>query len=109
MLELIPETGAVSFIVEDTKGEYAGLVTLDEIKAALLDPGAVPLLVVRDVLRSGIPQVRMTDDLATVLETFARFGIDHLPVVPTDHGRGVTMISRAALLKVYQRELAQRS
>ena len=40
---------------------------------------------------------------------FARCGIDHLPVIQGEHGRGVTMISRAALLRAYQRELTQRT
>lgn len=101
-------TGTHNFIVIDQQDNYVGLLLMEDIHAALVDRDAIPLLLVSDLVRRGIPPVRRTDDLATILDAFALYNSDRLPV------RGVNLkatpdalISRAALLRRYQKGLAQ--
>jgi CIC family chloride channel protein len=101
-------SGVQNFIVVDAHSNYVGVLVMEDIHAALLDRDAIPLLLVSDLARKGIPPVRGGDDLAAVLDALALYNIDRLPV------RGVNlkatpdaMISRAALLRRYQQGLSQ--
>jgi CIC family chloride channel protein len=110
VLELMTVAGEKNFIVLDSSGRYSGIVVAEDVHAALLDPEAIPLLLVSDIARHGIPAVRSTDDLASVLDAFALYDIDHLPVIREGAiGPPSAMIGRAALLRHYQKGLAQRA
>ena len=109
VLDRIALTGVHNFIVLDANDNYVGLLVMEDIHAALLNQDAIPLLLVSDLVRRGIPPVRAGDDLASVLDAFALYNIDRLPV------RGVNLkatpdalISRAALLRRYQKGLAEK-
>lgn len=107
ILDLTAATGAGDFLVVDDKGNYLGMVVADDIKTALLEPEAIPLLTCGDLLRSDITPVKNTDDLETVMGTFAHFDVGRLPVV-TAYGpnRVIGFISRGGLMRRYQQELA---
>jgi CIC family chloride channel protein len=110
VLDLVMTGTARNFIVADDKGNYMGILVMEDIQAALLQRDAIPLLLVSDLVRRSIPPVRRTDDLATVLDSFAMYNVDHLPVL---HGTAPrlpdAMISRSALMRRYQQGLSQRS
>jgi CIC family chloride channel protein len=107
LLDLSIYGDATDFIVNDEQGQYAGIVTGDDIKRALLDREAVPLLLVAELMRSDLPLVRNSDDLATVLHQFSAHDVGKLPVgLPGDSTRVIGLISRAALMRRYQQALA---
>jgi CBS domain-containing protein len=66
----------------------------------------MPLLLVRDLMKTGVPVTPAHHDLATVLDLFENYDTDHLPVTATGaSGRVIGLISRAAVMRRYQREL----
>ncbi len=110
VLDLTANTGATDFIVLDKVGNYGGMVVAEDIKTALLEREAIPLLNVGEMMRAEIPLVRPTDDLAGVLDIFSRHDVGRLPVCLAEgSGRVIGLVSRAALMKRYQRALSDAS
>jgi CIC family chloride channel protein len=108
LVKLTAENGARDFVVFDKTGSYAGIVAADEVRTALLEPESIPLLLVSEVMRTDVPCMRSTDDLASVLETFSRFEVGRLPVcVPNDPGHVIGLISRGALMRRYHKALVE--
>lgn len=108
VLELSHETGATDFIVVDPHGAYSGMIVGEDIKTAIFDRDAIPLLLVGELLRPEIPTVRVSDDLASVLDIFSKHDLARLPVTVTPgSGKVIGLISRAALMKRYQAALAE--
>jgi CIC family chloride channel protein len=108
LLELAEESAAPDFVVVDDESVYQGLVVADDIKTALLQPEAVPLLLVSELTRSGIPTVRPDETLDSVLDKFAQCDVHSLPLTAhrdTTHIEG--LITRQSVMTRYHRELDQ--
>lgn len=106
VLNLVDTTGARDLVVFDDKGRYVGMLVAEDIQTALIQREAVPLLLAGELCRTSVPMVHNGDDLATVLSLFTVHNVDRLPVCVSDASAGVIgVISRAALMKRYQREL----
>lgn len=106
VLELTNRLGVGDFAVLDEGGNYAGMVVSDDVKVALLQREAVPLLLVRDLMRVEVTPVSISDDLAAVLDIFSKFDLDHLAVRVSKSSRKIVgMVSRAKMLRRYQRGL----
>jgi len=103
VMEAVADQG-VSDVVAVNTGKYVGMVTAGDLQTALWQREAIPLLTVADLLRSDIPIVRTTDDLASVLDLLSRHDVMRLPVcLPNSPGKVIGLISRVALLRRYQR------
>jgi CIC family chloride channel protein len=108
VLDLSRDTGVTDFVVVDASGAYAGMLVGEDIKTALFDRDAVPLLLVGELLRPEVPLVRTGDDLASVMDTFAKYDLSRLPVtVGAGTGKVIGLISRSALMKRYQTALSE--
>lgn len=108
VVDLVADTGEADFVVVDGHGVYEGLITEDDVQATLIAREALPLLLVEDVMRRGVPLVRSTDDLSTVLDAFTRHDVEHLPVcLPSSPGKVIGLVSRAALMRKYQAVLKE--
>lgn len=106
LIDLAGETDAVDFVVIDHEGVYQGLVTGSDIRMALLQPEAVSLLVVGELLRSGVPTVNSDETLDRVLDKFARRQVESLPIASsTDETRIEGLITRRAVMTRYHEEL----
>jgi CIC family chloride channel protein len=106
--EMITSSESKDYVVVDRQGVYAGMVTADEIKSALIDREAIPLLTVGELMRTDVPMVQSTDTLEAVLDVFARHDVARLPVdITGNEGKVIGLISRAGLMKRYQKELAE--
>jgi CIC family chloride channel protein len=102
----LTSTGVSTFVVIDRHGAYKGMVLMDDVRTVLLEREAVPLLLVHELMRTDLPLVRHSDDLASVFELFARYDVSHLPVgVAKAPDRVIGLISRAALMRRYQKGL----
>ena len=109
ILNNVALTSARNFIVIDSHENYVGVLVMEDLHATLLDQEAIPLLLVSDLVRKGIPPVRGTDDLASILDAFALYNIGILPIRGANlKATPDAMISRAALLRRYQEGLARR-
>jgi len=106
ILDLTNRLGVADFVVLGEGGDYLGMVISEDVKVALLQREALPLLLVRDLMRVEIAPVCTTDDLASVLGVFNQHDVDHLAVrVSKNSQKIVGMLSRAELLRRYQRGL----
>jgi len=107
ILDLSTTNGTGDFIVANSDGAYAGMIVADDITFALLERDAIPLLTCGDLVRTDLPVVKTSDDLATALETFARHDVGQLPVaVASSPNHVVGVLTRAALMRRYQQELS---
>ncbi len=104
LLRMAEEYQSPDFVVVDDEGKYQGIVVADDIKTALLQPEAVPLLVVAELARPPVPCISPADTLDSVLDKFARLRVNALPVTGTDDVIR-SMITRHAVMDVYQQAL----
>ena len=108
VVQLTAETGVSDFIVVDESGKYAGMVVAEDIRTALLEREAIPLLLVGEMARADLPPVKSTDDLATVLATFSAYEINRLPVcLAASPDRVIGLISRGTLMRQYHKALTE--
>ncbi len=106
LIDVAGQTGAVDFVVVDDQGGYAGMVTGQDVRIALLQPEAVSLLVVGELVRQGIPTVGADETLDVVLDKFARSDVESLPVADShDDNRVGSLITRRAVMHRYHHEL----
>ena len=109
VLDLMHQVNVTDFVVVDKKGYYAGLLVADDIKTALMQPDAIPLLTCGEVMRAQVPTIPSNADLATVLDRFSHHDISRLPVVlPGQSFKVIGLVSRSSLMKQYQRALQER-
>ena len=106
LITIAGETGATDFVVVDENDEYQGMVTGSDMRIALLQPEAVSLLLVGELLRPGVPVVGWGDTLDTVLDKFASGDLESLPVASKkDESIVAGLITRGGLMNRYQQEL----
>jgi CIC family chloride channel protein len=99
--------GGLGDVVATDAGQYAGLLTAGDVQTALWQREAVPLLTVADLVRGDVPIIRTTDDLASVLQALSLHDLTRLPVcVPNSPATVIGLISRAGILRRYQRGAA---
>jgi len=92
--------------VLDETGDFVGMVTSDDVKTALFQRDAIPLLLAGDLVRDDLPCLRNTDDMASALETFARHEVARLPVcLAANPDRIIGLLSRRELMREYHRAL----
>lgn len=107
LLEKAAGAPTADFVVLDDHEHYRGMVVAEDLRVALLEREAVPLLLVRELARSQIPTVSPGDSLADVFDTFSRHDVSALPVAAPDDPETVTgLITRAALMRRYHEELS---
>lgn len=90
------------FVVEGDRP--LGLVDIQDLKRAMVDPSARPATTARALLRPA-PTARPEQPLAAVMEVFFRTGLEVLPVVD-DEGRMVGVVSERAVVGALERTLA---
>jgi CIC family chloride channel protein len=102
LLELSEQHSVTDFVVVDDDQQYAGVVTSDDLREALVYREAVPLLQVNELMRSDLPTVSRDDTLDVVLELFSRHETQSLAVVNERNREDMAgIITRSALLARY--------
>ena len=106
LIDRAGETDATDFVVVDEQSVYQGMALGSDVHTALLQPEAVSLLVVGDLLRPNVPTVRPNETLDVVLDKFSRSDTTALPVTrEEDDLRVESLISRRDVMRRYQEEL----
>jgi len=106
VLDRTSKAGLSDFVVIDRQGYYLGMLLDEDIRSAMVDREAIPLLVTSELIRRDIPFVLNSDDLAHVLDLFTRHNLDHLPVcLATAQGKVIGMVSRGGLMRTFQQRL----
>jgi len=99
------EIETADFIVTDHEENYHGLLIAKDLRAALLQPEAVPFLVVEELAHTNVPTVSPDESLDKVLDIFSRLEVNSLPVENPYTHEFVGLVTRAALMRRYQQEL----
>lgn len=94
------------FVVVDQRGRYLGMVTGADIRTALIDREAIPLLLVAELLRDDLPTIAEDETLDTVLDKFARHDVASLTLVDGD-ARPDGLITRSRVMSCYKRALEE--
>lgn len=104
LLELAEEYAVTDYVVIDEKDEYVGMVVGEDVRTTLLQREAVPLLIVSELMRDGLPTVTRDMNFVNVLDIFAKHDISSLPVVD-DHRHVIGMVTRGRVMRHYQHAL----
>jgi CIC family chloride channel protein len=104
LVDLMESEGTSDFVVTDEHGKYCGMVTSNDLRAALVYREAIPLLQVSELQRSDLPTVSNEETLDLVLDKFSRSDVQALGLIDTD-GNISGLITRANLMKRYQTSL----
>ncbi|MEM6505310.1 MAG: chloride channel protein [Planctomycetota bacterium] len=107
LVDLATEHAVNDFVVIDEKQRCLGMVVGDDLRTALVQREAVPLMIVAELMRTDLPTVRPGDTLDIVLDMFAKHEVSSLPIVDA-RDRVAGMITRSILLSEYQQQLNQR-
>jgi len=108
LLDLRDRYRITDFTVCDYNHHYLGMVTSEDLRAALIEREAIPYLLVEELLRRDVPTVHPDDTLDAVLEKFAKHAVNSLAIVDASSGARVTgLITRARLMSHYQRAIAE--
>ncbi len=106
VLSAVAEGADANFVAVDAAGNYVGMLSDDDLRIAMVDRDAAPLLLVRDVMRSDLKPVNTTDDLVTVMDRFATTNAEWLPVtVASKPLKVVGTISRNSLMTRYRQAM----
>jgi CBS domain-containing protein len=106
LIDIAGETEAVDFVVVDDDSVYQGMVMGKDLRTALLQPEAVSLLLVGELMRPGVPTVHPGETLDAVLDKFARSEVDSLPLCnETDSTQIDGLVTRHAVMRRYHQEL----
>ncbi|MFG0305597.1 MAG: chloride channel protein [Phycisphaerales bacterium JB040] len=93
------------FPVVAADGTYLGMVTGADIRSALIDREAIPLLLVAELVRGDLPTVHADETLDTVLDAFARYDVASLCLVDSRTGEPRGLITRSRVLARYRHAL----
>ena len=104
VVDILQHTSAtVVPVVRREDGKFVGLVRVEEVMPYLLNPDLHPALIVGELADRHLPEVSPFDEVRQVLEVMDTTGHWVLPVV--HNGRLLGLISKAAILEQYRREL----
>jgi predicted transcriptional regulator len=92
------------FAVVDSSGRYLGMVTGADMRTALIDREAIPLLLVAELVREDIPTLELSETLDTVMDKFAQADVSSLCLVNAA-GDPMGLITRADVMKRYYQAL----
>jgi chloride channel protein, CIC family len=90
------------FPVVDADGRYIGMVTGTDMRTALIDREAIPLLLVAELMRGDLPTIGPDEHLDTVMEKFSKNEISSLVLVDGFTGtKPIALVTRAKVMARY--------
>ena len=96
------------FPVVEQDGTYIGMVTGHDMRTALIDREAIPLLLVAELLRTDLPVIRPDEMLDAVVDYFAENDISSLCLVTGGaNPRPIGLITRAKVMSRYRKALEE--
>ncbi len=106
LLELAQTSSVSDYVVVSEADLYQGMVVGEDLRFALLEQEALPLMIVAELMREDLATVTPEETLESVLNKFSRFEVSSLAVI--DEGNHVTgVITRASLMRQYQLTLEE--
>jgi CIC family chloride channel protein len=97
------------FPVVDKDGDLKGVVSLEDLRAVLLDRDAWPYVVVGELAHRDVTMLKGSDTLHDAMKLISSKGYEQIPVVDEETGRRVVgVLKRAELDSFYQRRMLAR-
>jgi len=94
------------FPVVDQDGRAIGMVTGRDMRTALIDREAIPLLLVAEIMRTDLPTLDPSEHLDTVMDKFSRHDVSSLVLLdPLGNGTPIALVTRAKMLQRYNEVL----
>ena len=110
LLDISQEQDVTHFVVVGEDGGYLGMVLPYEVRVALLQPEAVPLLLVEELIHTEVPLAYPGETLDLIMDKFAPSESDVLPLAAgPDDPRITALITRQGMMHGYQAALARRA
>lgn len=107
LIDLLTVHRAPDFPVVDPLGKYLGMVTGEDVRAALIDREAIPLLLVAELMRTDLPTLMPEESLDTVIDKFAQHDVACLCVLDSVARIPRGLVTRASVMKRYQQALSE--
>jgi CIC family chloride channel protein len=107
LLHLAEASQAEDFVACDAAGGYRGMVVGSDLRTAMLEREALPLLLVNEIARTDLPTVHPNDPLDVVLDRFSANDVHSLAVLESGGKAVLGMITRDRLMRRYQQALAE--
>ncbi len=106
VLRIMGESSGTHFPVVDRDERLIGTLSLHDVRAVLLDPGAGTDRTAADLCDRHVPTVTPETSLGQALGRMEEDNREELPVVdPTDPSRVLGLLSRADVIRAYNRAL----
>ena len=106
LIELAEVYAVTDYLVCDERDHVEGMVVGEDVRTTLVQRDAIPLMIVGELMRTGIPTVTPDETLDVVLDKFSRHDIASLPVIDAED-RVCGVITRGRLMRQYQTALSQ--
>lgn len=109
VMDLAERYKVADFVVTDHDGAHVGMLTAENLRAALLQQDAIPLLLVEELMRTDLPTVAPDETLDRVLDKFSRFDVTSLAMVRDGaaDGRVLGLLTRGRLMSRYHQALSE--
>jgi CIC family chloride channel protein len=110
LLDLNREYLVADFVVVDDNGNYEGIITSQDLRTALLEREAIPLLLVEDLVVRTLPTISPDEGLHSVLDKFSRHDVASLAMVEVGANgepRILGLLTRGRLMGRYQQALLE--
>jgi len=96
------------FVVVEQDGTYIGMVTGHDMRTALIDREAIPLLLVAELLRTDLPTIQPDEMLDAVVDAFAEHDISSICLVTGGKNpRPIGLITRGKVMNRYRKALEE--
>jgi len=102
LVRIVSETAFPAYPVVDAAGRVRGILSVREVRAALLDPTLAHIAVAGDLLGKDAPAVRVDDDLDSALQKLAVAGVTSAVVLSAEEAP-LGIITREDILEAWRR------
>ncbi len=92
------------FAVTDTENNFAGIITLDDVREIMFQPDLYNIIKVKQLMHSAPSILKVTDTMSTVVAQFENSDTWNLPVVDVD-GKYIGFVSKSTVFSQYRNKL----
>jgi chloride channel protein, CIC family len=108
LVELIKHSNKNIFAVADSKGRFAGIIELNDVKQRIFQPDLFDKVSVKSLMKKPPASLRQGQDMHAVMEKFDITQSWYLPVLDADR-KFVGFISKTKLFNKYREALSQQN
>lgn len=109
LLHLIKESTHSYFPVVNSRDELVGILSLQDIRPALLEDTLMNLIIAKDIMKENVVTLTSDQDLHEAMAKFGSKGIDQIPVVDSKNPKKILgMLRKTDVINAYQNAVLKR-